>query len=177
MNILHVMGTFRDNNTLTRITSVTLRGEDKEREESQNVFGKKKEKESGLKKRRNCIRERGTNRGKSSKKRARGERKKWNSNIIESRKLEGAKGGQKGQETRQNKDLRWRKETEISPRLSLNGKKIRAGKTETLGGDTEINETKEQTEEASPSESESRRKGGEELVRATSWKIKKREES
>jgi len=69
--------------------------------------------------------------------------------------------------------LRWRKETEISPRLSLNGKKIRAGKTETLGGDTEINETKERTEEASPSESESRRKGGEELVRATSWEIKK----
>jgi len=42
----------------------------------------------------------------SSEKRARGERKKCNSNIIESRKLEGAKGERKAQETRQNKDLK-----------------------------------------------------------------------
>jgi hypothetical protein len=29
MNILHIMGTFRDNNTLTRIISMALRGGEK----------------------------------------------------------------------------------------------------------------------------------------------------
>jgi len=80
MNILHIMGTFRDNNTLTRITSVTLKGGEKEREESQNRLreeeGKRKRIEEKEKLYSGRLRERGTNRGKSSKKRARGERKK-----------------------------------------------------------------------------------------------------